>query len=133
MVKDLERLYKWRKLTEDPSATSEAHFFEIEKRLLLVNIRTRVSRREEGAGYALWVPKKDYEYAKALFEGEVKEIVTHTQEIYHVFNEDLTFKNEVLYKNKFAGLVKNQRWKYYIITAIILLMMFVIVRFVKMP
>lgn len=133
MVKDLERLYKWRKLTEDPSATSEAHFFEIEKRLLLVNIRTRVSRREEGAGYALWVPIKDYEYAKALFEGEVKEIVTHTQEIYHVFNEDLTFKNEVLYKNKFAGLVKNQRWKYYIITAIILLMMFVIVRFVKIP
>ena len=133
MANDLDRLYKWCKLTEDSSATTEAHFLEIEKKFVLVNIRTRVTKRDEGSGYALWVPLKDYEYAKALNDGEVKEIITHTQEIYHVFNEDLTFKNEVLYKNKFEGLVKNQRWKYYIITAIILLMMFVIVRFVKIP
>lgn len=132
MEKQYERFYKWSMLIEDLDAESDTCFFEFEKTFLTVGIRTRV-KKNETSGYSLWVPAKDYEYAHAFYTGEVKEIITNHHEIYHVFDKDMTFNNKALYVNKFAGLVKNHKWKYYVTIGILLLMMFLIVKFVKIP
>lgn len=126
-----EKLYKWKKLTTDGDATDDTCFIETEKNLAEHGIRTRVLPNERGTGYTLWVPLKDHEIADGLFTGEVKAVIDSPKELYHIFDTDLTFKNKVLYENKYKNLFGKNRFRTYIFTGILLVIMFLLAKFVK--
>jgi hypothetical protein len=126
-----EKLYKWQKLTTDSEATDETCFIEFEKNMAEHGIRTRILPNEEGEGYTFWVPQKDFEIAHGLFTGDVKAVIDSQKELYHVFDTDLTFKNKVLYENKYKNLYGKNKYRTYIFTGVILVIMFLLARFVK--
>ncbi len=129
--KKYEELYKWQELTTDSEASDETCFIEFEKNMAEHGIRTRILPNEKGSGYTFWVPQKDYEIARGLFTGEVKAVIDSPKELYHVFDTDLTFKNKTLYESKYKNLFGKNRYRTYIITGVILVIMFLLAKFVK--
>ena len=126
-----EMLYEWQKLASDEVATDSSCFIDFEKKMTEHGIRTRVNRNETVGGYELWVPKKDYGVAHALFTGEVRAVIDVPHEIYHVFEGDLSFKNKVLYEDQYKTKNRYGRYRFILIVGLILLIMLVIFRFVK--
>ena len=126
-----EKLYKWQELTTDSDATDETSFIEFEKNMAEHGIRTRILPNVRGTGYTFWVPQKDFEIAKGLFTGEAKAVIDSPKELYHVFDTDLTFKNKVLYESKYKNMFGKNRYWTYIFTGIILVIMFLLAKFVK--
>ena len=126
-----EKLYKWQAITTDTEATDESGFIEFEKNMAEHGIRTRILPNERGTGYTFWVPQKDFEVANALFTGEVKAVIDSPKELYHVFDTDLTFKNKVLYESKYKNMFGKNRYRTYIFTGVILVIMFLLAKFVK--
>ena len=119
-------LYQWKILSEEEQATDEACFFETEKALFEIGIRSRVEKRMVGNGYSLSVPLKDFEVAHALYSGEVKRVITEPKETYHVFEDDLSYKNKNLYRNRYENLVckRNSRRYLYFGIAIVVMLFF---------
>ena len=126
-----EKLYKWQELTTDTEATDETNFIDFEKNMAEHGIRTRILPNEQGTGFTFWVPQKDYELAKGLFTGEVKAVIDSPKELYHVFETDLTFKNKGLYENKYKNMFGKNRYRTYIFTGVLLVIMFLLAKFVK--
>ena len=124
-------LYKWEAITTNHQATEDTCFLEFEKNMAEHGIRTRVLKNEDGPGYTLWVPLKDFKVANGLYTGEVRAVIDSHKELYHVFEDDLTFKNKVLYQNKFNGFVKKSRFGNIILLGAILFIMLMMFRFVK--
>lgn len=129
----LKKLYEWRLVDKKLNASDDRCFLEFEKKLAEIGIRTRVKPLEEDKGYALWVPLKDFEVVRALYTGEVKEIIDFPTELYHEFDKDLSFKNKILYEDRFGKQIKKVRYRSYLYLAAILVVMLLIFRFVKFP
>lgn len=129
----LKKLYEWRLVDKKLNASDDRCFLEFEKKLAEIGIRTRVKPLEEDKGYALWVPLKDFEVVRALYTGEVKEIINFPTELYHEFDKDLSFKNKILYEDRFGKQIKKVRYRSYLYLAAILVVMLLIFRFVKFP
>lgn len=129
----LTKLYEWKMIDKKVNAADDRCFLDFEKRLAEIGIRTRVKPSQEGRGYELWVPLKDYEVVHALYTGEVKEIIDFPTELYHEFDKDLSFKNKILYEDRFGKGIKKVRYRSYLYLAAILIVMLLIFRFVKFP
>ena len=127
----LNHLYEWQLLAEDKMAVDDHCFIEFEKKLTTSGIRTRVLPRVQGDGFDLWVPMKDYEVAFALYKGEAKAIIDAPKELYHVFSDDLSFKNKVLYEDKYKINLPLGRYRWLFILSLILIIMLMIFRFVN--
>ena len=125
-----EYLYEWQKLIHDEKAVDASCFIEFEKNMTEHGIRTRVIPSETMGGFELWIPKKDYEVAHALFTREVRAVIDVPREIYHVFEGDLTFRNKVLYENRYK-VKRRGRYRSVLIVGLILLVMLLIFRFVN--
>ena len=121
----LELLYQWKVLAENEQTTDDGCFFEIEKALYEIGIRTRVEKRVDGYGdgYLLLVPLKDFDVAYALYSGEVKRVITVPRETYHVFEEDLSYKNKNLYRDRYANLMCKRNSKRYLYLGIAIAIM----------
>jgi len=128
----MEHLYKWQELDVRKDATSETYFLEFEKDMAENGIRTRVEPIS-GGGYRLLVPLKDYEVANAYYTGEVKAIISTHESLYHVFEDDLSFRNKKLYDNPYKGMFKFNRFRSYLYIAFVLVVMLIILKFVKIP
>lgn len=128
---EYDYLYKWELIATDYQAIDDTCFLDFEKNMAEHGIRTRVLKNDKGSGYSLWVPLKDYPVAHALFTGEVKAVIDSHKELYHVFEDDLTFKNKVLYHNKYGGVVKKVRFGNILLLGVILFIMLMLFRFVK--
>lgn len=126
---NLQFLYQWKILAEDKQAKDDACFFETEKVLYEIGIRTRVEKRVDedgkgdGEGYLLLVPLKDFEVAYALYSGEVKRVITEPKETYHVFEDDLSYKNKNLYRNRYENLVCKRNSRRYLYLGIAIAIM----------
>ncbi len=128
-----ERLYKWKFLASDKSTNDEFVFIEFEKRMAEHGIRTKVEKCSDGIGFDLSVPLKDYEVAHDLYFGEVHGIIDKPGELYHVFEDDLTFKNTTLYEDPYKGNFKHNKWRNYLYIAFVLVVMLFMFKFVKLP
>lgn len=126
-----DHLFKWKLLTTDTQAIDDTCFLDFEKNMAEHGIRTRVLTNDNGSGYSLWVPLKDYEVAHALFTGEVRAVIDSHKELYHVFEDDLTFKNKGLYENKYSSFIKKNRYGSILLLGAILFIMLMMFRFVK--
>lgn len=124
-------LYKWKMLDHNVAAAEITCFLDFEKKMAEHGIRTRVQPNTDVGGFELWVPEKDYEVAYALYAGDVRAIIDAPKELYHVFEGDLTFKNKVLYEDKFKVRTRYGRFKSILIIGLIILLMLVIFRFIK--
>lgn len=127
----LEHLFEWVIVHTNQEATDFSFYLEEEKRLMQHGIRTRVLPNDQGGGYCLWVPMKDYEVSNALITGDVKVIIDTPREIYHVFEDNLTFKNEKLYKNPYQNIFKFNKFRSYLIMAFGVVMVIIVFLFVK--
>ncbi len=127
----LEHLYEWVIVHTKEDAIELASYLEEEKRLMQHGIRTRVLPNEQGEGFCLWVPMKDYEVADALLSGRVKVVIDIQREIYHVFEDNLTFKNDKLYKNPYQNIFKFNKFRSYLIMAFGIVMVIIVYLFVK--
>lgn len=93
-----EKLYKWAIIAKEENLDPEnLKAFELKLFHLGIRLKTEV---KEGVSI-LWVPLKDADVAKDLYTGEVTEVHTHYHELYHVFDEELSYKNETLYEDKY--------------------------------
>lgn len=126
-----EYLYEWKMLDHDAGASEITCFLDFEKKMAEHSIRTRVIPNVALGGFELWIPEKDFEVARALYVGEVRAIIDAPKELYHVFEGDLTFKNKVLYEDKFKVKSRYGRYRSILIIGLIILIMLVIFRFVK--
>ncbi|OJV62346.1 MAG: hypothetical protein BGO41_05995 [Clostridiales bacterium 38-18] len=128
----MEHLYKWQELDIRKDAASESFFLDFEKDMAENGIRTRIEPISDG-GYRLLVPLKDFEVAKAYYTGEVKTVISTHESLYHVFDNDLSFKNKKLYDNPYKGIGKFNRFRSYFYIAFVLVVMLIILKFVKIP
>ena len=126
-----DHLFKWELLATDSQAIDDTCFLDFEKNMAEHGIRTRVLINDKGSGYTLWVPLKDYPVAHALFTGEVRAVIDSHKELYHVFEDDLTFKNKVLYQNKYSSFIKKNKYGSILLLGAILFVMLMMFRFVK--
>lgn len=126
-----DHLFKWELLATDSQAIDDTCFLDFEKNMAEHGIRTRVLINDKGSGYTLWVPLKDYPVAHALFTGEVRAVIDSHKELYHVFEDDLTFKNKVLYQNKYSSFIKKNKYGSILLLGVILFVMLMMFRFVK--
>lgn len=126
-----EHLYEWVVVDTNDNATDISCYLELEKRLMQYGIRTRVLPNDQGRGYCLWVPMKDYEVSHALIIGSVKVIIDKPREIYHVFEDNLTFKNEKMYKNPYQNIFKFNKFRSYLIMGFGIVMVIIVFLFVK--
>lgn len=124
-------LYMWKMLDHNVSANEITCFLDFEKKMAEHGIRTRVLENTDVGGFELWIPEKDFEVAHALYVGDVRAIIDVPKELYHVFEGDLTFKNKVLYEDKFSVKSRYGRYKSILIIGLIIIIMLVIFRFVK--
>ncbi|GAU78799.1 hypothetical protein [Fusibacter sp. 3D3] len=127
----MERLYKWALIDTRVTYKDEGDYIDSELRLNRYGIRTRVQINEAGA-LELWVPLKDAEVARAVIAGEVKEIIDVQKELYHVFDEQLTYKNKNLYKVKYgikARFLAARRYSWIGFMILILLLLFKFIKF----
>ena len=127
----LEHLYEWVIVHTKEEAINLGCYLEEEKRLMQHGIRTRVLANDHGDGFCLWVPMKDYEVADALLSGRVKVVIDIQREIYHVFEDNLTFKNDKLYKNPYQNTFKFNKFRSYLIMAFGIVMVIIVYLFVK--
>lgn len=128
-----ERLYMWKVVASDKSAEVDTVFIEFEKTMAEHGIRTRVEKCDDGIGYDLSVPLKDYDVAYGIYSGEVHGIIDKPGEVYHVFEDDLTFKNVSLYNKPYQGIFKYNRLKNFLFIGLVLIIMLIIFKFVKIP
>ncbi len=127
----MERLYKWIVIRSTEVYEDEKYYIDYELRLNHYGIRTRVKVSEDGK-LELWVPLKDSEIAEAVISKEVKEIIDETPEFYHVFDEQLNYRNKKLYENKYAikiHFLSAKRYSWIGILVLILLLLFKFVKF----
>lgn len=127
----LEYLYEWVIVDTKLEATDLSCYLEEEKRLMQHGIRTRVLPNDQDKGFCLWVPMKDYEVASALISGRVKTVIDIPREIYHVFEDNLTFKNDNLYKNPYQNIFKFNKFRSYLIMAFGIVLVIIVFLFVK--
>ena len=127
----LNHLYEWQLVAEDKTTEDDHCFIEFEKKLATSGIRTRVLPLDDGVGFGLWVPLKDFKVVSALYNGEVKAIIDAPKELYHVFDDDLTFKNRALYEDKYKIKLPLGRYRWLFILSLILIIMLMIFRFVN--
>ncbi|MDH8678522.1 hypothetical protein QE109_10215 [Fusibacter bizertensis] len=132
-MESFELLYKWKIVDCDKTATVDTIFIEFEKRMAEHGIRTKVEKCSDGFGFELSVPLKDYDVAYGIYSGEVHSIIDKPGEIYHVFEDDLTFKNSALYDDPYKGIFKYNRLRNYLFIALVLVIMLFIFKFVKIP
>lgn len=124
----IKALYRWEVLDVNGEGQNENCFLESEVFLHKRGIRTRVQPTEEGPGYTLWVPLKDIEVARDLYSGAVRECYTLPVETYHIFEKDLSFKNERLYDDKYKDRMKATRIRNFALLAVVLVVLFVLLR-----
>ncbi|MBM7561268.1 hypothetical protein [Fusibacter tunisiensis] len=127
----IEDLYKWQKIKAKKNETDEKCFLEEELKLTHSGIRTRVILASQENEMQLKVPLKDSKVAQDIISGEVVEVVDVQTETYHVFERDLSFKNDRLYEDKYHRNVKSSWLKPLFIIAILLGMLLVVLRFVN--
>lgn len=127
----MERLYKWEVIEIRTVFTDECDYIDSELRLNHYGIRTRVKINEAGS-LELWVPMKDAEISRAVITNEVNEIIDVQKEFYHVFDEQLSYKNKNLYKNKYGirvHFLAARRYSWIGFMILILLLLFKFIRF----
>lgn len=127
----MEKLYKWVMIRAVENYKDERYFIDQELRLNHYGIRTKVKIGENNS-LELWVPYKDAEIAEAVITKEVKEIIDEKPDFYHVFDEQLKFKNKKLYENKYAiklHFLSAKRYSWIGILVLILLLLFKFIKF----
>ncbi|MBF4694587.1 hypothetical protein [Fusibacter ferrireducens] len=127
----MERLYKWEIIETRTTYKDEYDYIDSELRLNHYGIRTRVKKNEAGS-LELWVPAKDAEIARAVITKEVKEIIDVPKSFYHVFDEQMGYKNKNLYKNKYSvkmHFLAARRYSWIGFLILVLLLLFRFVRF----
>lgn len=127
----IEELYKWEPIDTIEKTEKEECFLQEELKLANYGIRTKVEINHSQLTASLLVPLKDAEVARDLLFNGVYEIIDLPVETYHVFEKDLSYKNEALYEDKYHRNLKGIRIRSYIIMAFVLLMMLLFFRFVK--
>jgi len=126
----LEMLYKWIVIKKDESSDSNKIFIEEEKLLDRYNIKTRVSKIESG-GYELLVPLKWEEISRGLINGSIKSIYDKASDHYHVFDEDLTYKNKGLYEKPYTISKNNMKTRRYMYLGFVILALLMFLKFVE--
>jgi len=124
-------LYRWEILDINTDALEDDCFLETEKSMMEHGIRTRVEKNLETKGFKISVPEKDYEVAKALYFREARAIIDVPKELYHVFEDDLSFKNKKLYINKYANLMPKRRYRPVIFMGIAVVVLLFMLKFVR--
>lgn len=128
MVKeDLKHLYEWS-MVDRVETNDEGHFLEYELYFAQYGMKTKVVQSEDHMAYEFWVPMKDYEVVRAFYTGEVTAIHTLQREVYQVFHEDLTFKNDKLYENKYAVSPHYSKIRNLMVLAIVILVIWILAR-----
>lgn len=131
----MERLYAWRTIKSDNiEGVSEdlLHnaFFDEEIILSKHGIRSRVKVTADNS-IALLVPQKDEEIARAILAGEIREVIDNPVSTYHVFDDDLSYKNKKLYKNRYAVKTRFMAVRSFTWIGILLVILLLLLRFVK--
>lgn len=126
----MERLYEWKCLREKVDESEMSVFVDTEVILNKSNIRTRVERSQFG-GVKLMVPLKDFQLADDLISGSVTEIIDSPKEYYHVFDENLKYKNKGLYNTKSPLGLKYTMLRRYTWVGILVLLLLVLFRFIR--
>ena len=127
----MERLYKWEVVETRTVFKDEYDYIELELKLNHYGIRTRVKINQEGH-LELWVPMKDAEIARAVLSKEVKEIIDEQKEFYHVFDEQLGYKNKRQHLKKYGikpHFLEAKRYAWIGLMILILLLLFKFFRF----
>lgn len=120
------RLYQWVVIAQEVNVDLEK-LKAFELKLFHLGIRLRTEKHDEVL--ELWVPLKDADVARDLWSGEVTEVHTTYHELYHIFDEELSYKNDSLYEDKYKNTNRKlRRWNgvlmLVILAAILLLFKF---------